>query len=143
MWVSTRTPEGHDNVCPVCGSEVRMEPSNLNGYAPCPKCGNLLWFPLIRDLDEELVLHLEKGREIQEEATSLVKRFMLAKEKLRFLLDLRNQPNLSSQELESLLWLKQLLSSVKGKLRLRNVHPDLMEVFRITRLDQVFEILES
>jgi anti-sigma B factor antagonist len=30
--------------------------------------------------------------------------------------------------------------AVKGKLKLCCIHPDLLEVFRITRLDQVFEI---
>ncbi|HEV3122339.1 MAG TPA: STAS domain-containing protein [Isosphaeraceae bacterium] len=32
---------------------------------------------------------------------------------------------------------------VKGKLKLCCIHPDLLEVFRITRLDQVFEIFDE
>jgi anti-sigma B factor antagonist len=32
------------------------------------------------------------------------------------------------------------VAAVKGKLKLCCIHPDLLEVFRITRLDQVFEI---
>lgn len=42
--VSTRTPEGTPGHCPVCGAEVRIEPSQLFGDAPCPRCGCLLWF---------------------------------------------------------------------------------------------------
>ena len=44
MVVSSRTPEGRPHRCPVCGAEVRIEPSVLFGDAPCPRCGSLLWF---------------------------------------------------------------------------------------------------
>src|SRR5262245_31525831 len=44
MTISSRTPEGLPNRCPVCGADVRMEPSNPAGDAPCPHCGQLLWF---------------------------------------------------------------------------------------------------
>src|SRR5262245_61157421 len=45
MTPSSRTPEGEPNRCPVCGSELRLEPSRPPGDAPCPSCGSLLWFP--------------------------------------------------------------------------------------------------
>jgi acyl carrier protein len=44
MIISSRTPEGWSNRCPVCQAEVRIEPSLPTGDAPCPKCGHLLWF---------------------------------------------------------------------------------------------------
>jgi acyl carrier protein len=46
--ISSRTPEGESNVCPVCGSVIRVEPSRPPGDAPCPKCGQLLWFAATR-----------------------------------------------------------------------------------------------
>src|SRR5690348_7977560 len=45
MVVSSRTPEGEPNRCPVCGNALRLEPSRPPGDAPCPSCGALLWFP--------------------------------------------------------------------------------------------------
>ncbi len=42
--ISSRTPEGEPNKCPVCGNEVCVEPSLWFGDAPCPNCGHLLWF---------------------------------------------------------------------------------------------------
>ena len=42
--VSSLTPEGEPNHCPVCGSDVCVEPSRPPGDAPCPRCGTLLWF---------------------------------------------------------------------------------------------------
>jgi hypothetical protein len=44
MNISSRTPEGQPNVCPVCGKHVQIEPSSPAGDAPCPHCGSLLWF---------------------------------------------------------------------------------------------------
>ena len=42
--ISSRTPEGVPNRCPLCGSDLRIEPSDPPGDAPCPNCGHLLWF---------------------------------------------------------------------------------------------------
>ncbi len=42
--ISSRTPEGVPNECPVCRSHVCIEPSQPAGDAPCPQCGTLLWF---------------------------------------------------------------------------------------------------
>lgn len=44
MTISSRTPEGTPNHCPVCGHGFRIQPSQLFGDAPCPACGTLLWF---------------------------------------------------------------------------------------------------
>ena len=42
--ISSRTPEGQPNHCPVCNADVCLEPSPLFADATCPKCGSLLWF---------------------------------------------------------------------------------------------------
>ena len=44
MTISSRTPERTPNHCPVCDSDIRIEPSLSSDDAPCPKCGTLLWF---------------------------------------------------------------------------------------------------
>lgn len=44
MTISSRTPEGWRNHCPICAADVCIEPSIPVGDAPCPKCGHLLWF---------------------------------------------------------------------------------------------------
>jgi acyl carrier protein len=44
MTISSRTPEGVPNHCPVCRSDICLEPSPPAGDAPCPNCGTLLWF---------------------------------------------------------------------------------------------------
>lgn len=44
MVISSRTPEGRSSHCPLCGSHLKIEPSEPPGDAPCPNCGHLLWF---------------------------------------------------------------------------------------------------
>ena len=60
--------------------------------------------------------------------------------KHQLLLNFGNVRYLSSAALGKLINLKKKVGAVKGKLKLCCIHPDLLEVFRITRLDQVFEI---
>jgi acyl carrier protein len=48
--ISSRTPEGSPNTCPVCHNDISVEPSLPSGDAPCPNCGSLLWF--VRDSSE-------------------------------------------------------------------------------------------
>lgn len=42
--ISSRTPEGVPNHCPICDTSICVEPSHPPGDAPCPNCGTLLWF---------------------------------------------------------------------------------------------------
>src|SRR4051794_22755706 len=42
--VSSRTPEGEPNLCPVCDALICVDPSPSTGDGPCPCCGVLLWF---------------------------------------------------------------------------------------------------
>lgn len=43
MIVSSCTPEGSPNHCPICGKDVVLEPSQT-GDGTCPSCGHLLWW---------------------------------------------------------------------------------------------------
>jgi acyl carrier protein len=49
MTISSRTPEGSPNCCPMCGQHFYIEPSRPFGDAPCPACGTLLWFVQVND----------------------------------------------------------------------------------------------
>lgn len=52
MNVSTRTPEGEPQRCPVCGKALVIEPSRPADDATCPHCGSLVWFPLAFDFSQ-------------------------------------------------------------------------------------------
>jgi len=44
MVISSRTPEGEPNHCPICHHDVIVDPSLPFGDGPCPHCGCLLTF---------------------------------------------------------------------------------------------------
>jgi acyl carrier protein len=44
VTISSRTPDGVPNQCPICAVSICIQPSQPPGDAPCPNCGALLWF---------------------------------------------------------------------------------------------------
>ncbi|WP_152053966.1 STAS domain-containing protein [Tautonia marina] len=61
----------------------------------------------------------------------------------RLLLNFNNVMYLSSAALGKLIQLKKKVGAAKGTMKLCCIHPDLLEVFKITRLDQVFPIFKD
>lgn len=137
MVISSRTPEGSPNRCPVCGSSLKIEPSDPAGDAPCPNCGHLLWFTW-EDAGDTVVFKPTGSILRSEDLDTLIDRS--AKRARRLVLDLGDVQYLSSAVLGKLINLKKKVVGVSGTLRIENLHPDLLEVFRITRLDQAFDI---
>jgi anti-anti-sigma factor len=140
MVISSRTPEGTPNHCPVCGSDLKIEPSHPSGDAPCPRCGHLLWFTW-DDLGDVQVIKPASAL-IQPELLERLFSSLVAREGRQLVLDLDNVQYITSTLLGVLIKVKKKVGGVQGRLRLRNIHPDLREVFRITRLEQAFDIEE-
>jgi anti-sigma B factor antagonist len=138
MVISSRTPEGRPNACPVCGSLVRIEPSDPSGDAPCPCCGHLLWFAW-EDLGPIQVLR-PTGSRLDAESLDRLMGWLEARPGARLILDLGEVQSLASTALSALIRLKTRIGMGGGRLGLRHLHPDLVEVLRITRLDRVFEL---
>jgi acyl carrier protein len=44
MRTSSRSLEGVPGTCPACGTVICLEPAGPVGDAPCPYCGQVLWF---------------------------------------------------------------------------------------------------
>jgi|GEM_PF-1400053 len=62
--VSSRTPEGSPNKCPLCGADIQIEPSIPTGDAPCPNCGGLLWFAVMDD--QPLLFGATESRQVRQ-----------------------------------------------------------------------------
>ena len=138
MIISSRTPEGTPNRCPICGTRLEIEPSDPAGDAPCPCCGHLLWFTW-QDLGDVQIVR-PTGNLIQPEALDRLTESAAIRRGTVLVIDLGDVQFLSSEALARLIIVKKSIEASRGKMRLRNIHPDLREVFRICRLDQVFEI---
>jgi len=63
--------------------------------------------------------------------------------KLRLLLNFRNVEHLSSAALGMLIKLHNEMKKTGGKLRLSDINPQIFEVFKITRLNKLFEIYDT
>jgi anti-anti-sigma factor len=138
MVISSRTPEGRPNHCPVCGSPLSIEPSDPAGDAPCPRCGHLLWFAWY-DLGTTQVVR-PTGRRLDPGWLERLGDSLELRPDMRLLIDFSDVQYLASPVLGQLIDLKKRLGACGGRLALRHLHPDLAEVFRITRLDRVFDL---
>ncbi|MFQ5411275.1 MAG: STAS domain-containing protein [Phycisphaerae bacterium] len=77
--------------------------------------------------------------EIQEELTRLVE----SKAGSNLLLSFDNVEHLSSAALGMLITLRKKVEEQQGKLKLSDINPQIYEVFKITRLNKVFDIHPS
>ena len=63
--------------------------------------------------------------------------------KTRLLLNFEQVEYLSSAALGKLITLNKKVRAANGELRLCKIHPDIAEVFRITKLDKLFDICQT
>jgi anti-sigma B factor antagonist len=77
--------------------------------------------------------------EIRSELSKLVK----DSDKIKLLLSFRNVEHLSSAALGVLITLNKQVSEQKGKLMLSDITPQIYEVFKITRLNKLFDIHDT
>jgi anti-sigma B factor antagonist len=64
-------------------------------------------------------------------------------EEQRFVLDFSRVNYLSSSALGMLIGLQRRIMQKKGQMKLSGISPEIMEVFRITKLDTVFDIFKD
>lgn len=140
MTTASSTPEGRTSLCPVCGADLAIDPSLSSTDASCPRCGYLLWFTW-EDLGDSQVVKLS-GNLLDVGTVTPLFDSLKPRPGQRIVLDFADAQYVASQVLGKLINLKKRVLQEGGKLQLRNLHPDLKEVFRICRLDQVFNLEE-
>jgi anti-anti-sigma factor len=138
MDISSTTPEGQPNRCHVCGSELKIEPSDPTAAAPCPRCGHLVWFTWENLGDVDVIRPTESV--LTREALDAFLDSVAIKPGVHLILDLSKVQFFASAALARLVGIKKRVRSVDGRFTIRHVHPELMEIFRITRLEHVFEM---
>ncbi|MEE9296204.1 MAG: STAS domain-containing protein [Phycisphaerae bacterium] len=62
---------------------------------------------------------------------------------VKILLNFQNVEHMSSAALGMLITLHKLVQDKQGRLKLSNIQPQIFEVFKITRLNKLFEIHDS
>jgi hypothetical protein len=141
--ISSRTPEGWPKHCPVCGRDIRIEPSTPPGDAPCPNCGLLLWFDGWDVRETRVFKPTGQGSIFDVVGLSRLVTGPFYKPLQtgeRIVLDLSEVRTLSSSDLAKLAKLRGRLVAYRGKLTLRNLRPDLANALVSSEVDPGFEI---
>ena len=111
-------------------SQVKSQPA---GDATCPQCGGLLWFAEVTVV--EFADGLMDRQAFYERLAELAEGGQL-----EVLLDFSNLRFFSSAVLDALIRINKLVRSTAGHLAVCGLSPELTEVFKITRLDNLFKI---
>jgi anti-anti-sigma factor len=138
MVISSTTTERLPINCRVCGSDLKVEPPELTRDAPCHRCGHLLWFTW-RDLGDVEVFHPTVSLLTRESMDSFLDSVAI-RPGVQLVLDLSDVRYFSSAVLSKLINLKRRVAAVGGRFTIQHVHPELLEVFRVTNLDHIFEM---
>lgn len=146
MTSASATPlNDRPEACPVCGTKVgpgASGSSTAGEQSYCPRCGHLLWYEstqvgnvtIIRMIDNRLAV-----MELLELLDNAIEDGLTR----RLLINFGAIQQVSSAALGKLVKLMGQAEKVRGRLKLCGLHVDLRQVFRITRLDQCFEIFET
>lgn len=136
--ILTRTPEGQPDHCPIRGSDARNEPTDPAGEAPCPNGGHLLGF------DADALGPIEtiriEGPRLDPGWLDHLANAIADRAGLSLVLDFGEIRERSSASLGGLIQLKRRLGTDAGRWIVRLLDPGLREVFRITRLDAMFDL---
>jgi anti-anti-sigma factor len=138
MVISSITTERLPISCRVCGSHLEVEPPVLTRDAPCHRCGHLLWFTW-QDKGEIEVFHPTVSLLTRESMDSFLDSVAI-RPGVQLVLNLSDVRYFSSAVLSKLIDLKRRAAAVGGRFTIQHVQPELLEVFRVTNLDHVFEM---
>jgi anti-anti-sigma factor len=146
MIISSRTPEGLPNRCPVCDDEFRLDPSSATGDVPCPSCGTLVWFAnMLPGRDVRVVRFLPEDMIDQSSVETTARRLnkLVLSGESALIFDLSDITFLSDGATEMLLEIKEQIDSSSGRLCLCSVHAHVHEVFRVARISKRFAFYED
>jgi anti-anti-sigma factor len=137
------TPERAVNRCPACGKSITAEPLASAGDAPCPHCNHLLWF-VRRSQDGVVVLTFLPGLMLASESRERIDDVSDAMQgSSQIILDLSQLQILSSIFLGLLVALHRRVEAAEGKLKICGLQPDVREVFKMTKLEELLDIRED
>lgn len=119
--------------CPTCASSFLTEADD----GVCARCGRGDWFSWV-DGDEPVMR--PKGDLMFAHTFDPFLEAYTFRPGGRLILDLADVHYIASEAIARLMTIRKRLLAVQGRLTLRSLHPDLAEIFRVTRIASFFEI---
>ena len=122
--------------CPVCGKR-------LGGDIACSECGHASWFR-IQEFGNTVVINVLPSLDLEYSDLARVVHFLTRRRtETHVVVNLSLVQYIGSTFLDRLIVSKRLLTNAHGKLILCGFNPVIEEVFRVTKLDGYFEIVDK
>jgi anti-anti-sigma factor len=138
MMHSSTSATGQPSDCPVCSPNETKNIAPSASDTSCPRCGYLIWFTR-EDLGNDQIVKPTVRLLQPDMVEKLIGLETLVSAK-RLVLDFRGVELMPSPSLGKLVRLKKTVDAACGRLVLRNLSPNLFQVFQITGLDRVLDV---
>jgi len=129
--------------CPECNGEIEAPAASPPADTPCPRCGKPIWF-LYREVDHVVVLRFLSGRILKEPEFRTLREFLFARSPTpHVVLNLTDCQYFSDTTLAGFILMYKKLTEAHGKLKICCLRSPMLDVFKLARLDQLFDIYED
>ena len=136
---STETP----GRCPACGNEVSVGTSPPAAETPCPHCGKPLWF-VHCEINHVVVIRFSPGRILKADEFQTLREFLFTRSPSpHVVLNLNDCQYFSDTTLAGFIILYKKLTEARGKLKICCLRAPMSDVFKLARLDQLFDIYDD
>jgi anti-sigma B factor antagonist len=144
MEVPSGSLAGDADFCPLCGQVVIVGPAAVPAKdAPCPHCGELLWF-VRKTVGDAVILTFLPGLMTGSEALERTDEVLAAVGDFpRIVLNLSHLPFIASMFLGMLIVLHKRMAATQRSMVLCGIQPEPAVVFKLTKLDTVFVIHDN
>jgi anti-sigma B factor antagonist len=141
MIITLQLPDGQPVQCPGCQHELASAPADSSQLPLCPACGQAVasghpCAVITVRLPESQMINGDKWQELESQLRAIIAEQVPP----RILLDMQDVRLLSSTAFSGLLSLDRRIRNAGGQMALCHVQPQVVEVFRITRLNLVIDI---
>jgi anti-sigma B factor antagonist len=142
MSRSFEAPETIPYRCPACGTPLGTE-SPPAAEAPCAHCGKPLWF-VHKELNPLTIIHFAAGRILKDAEFQTLREFLFSRSPSpRVILNLDNCQYFSDTTLAGFILLYKKLAAAQGQLKICGLRSPMLDVFKLARLDQLFDIYDD
>jgi len=143
MSESLEAPERSPNRCPACGHEIGMDPMPPAADTPCPHCGKPLWF-VHKELNPVTIINFAPGRILKEGEFQTLRDFLFSRNPSpKVILNLTNCQYFSDTTLAGFIVTYKKLIAAHGQLKICCLRSPMLDVFKLARLDQLFDIYDD
>jgi anti-sigma B factor antagonist len=139
----TPTPEKSNDQCSVCGHVLMVASSSPGNDAPCPHCGQLVWFRK-QEMDDFVILNLLPGMDPEHADFERIGEWLVRSDNPpNVVVNFANVEFVSSTFLGHLMVLQKKLNRAERKVTLSGLNEVVRQLFQITKLESMFEFSDE